>query len=150
MPSYRELLQQVKAEIVEVDARDAQAIDGAAWIDVREQDEWDEGHIPGAVHIPRGNLESRIEGVVGDRSKPLVIYCASGARSAFAAKSLGDLGYEGATSLEGGFTDWKRNGYEIELPKTLSPERRARYSRHLLIPEIGEAGQLKLLESRCC
>jgi molybdopterin/thiamine biosynthesis adenylyltransferase/rhodanese-related sulfurtransferase len=148
MPSYRELLQQVKADIDEVDAPEAQAIHDAAWIDVREQDEWDEGHIPGAIHIPRGNLESRIEGFVPDRTQPVVVYCASGARSAFAAKSLQELGYARPVSLEGGFTDWKRNGYEIELPKSLSPEKRARYSRHLLIPEIGEEGQLKLLESR--
>ena len=132
----------------ELDARQAQAIGNAAWIDVREQDEWDEGHIPGAVHIPRGNLESRIEGFVPDRTQPVVVYCASGARSAFAAKSLQELGYARPVSLEGGFTDWKRNGYEIELPKSLSPEKRARYSRHLLIPEIGEEGQLRLLESR--
>ena len=148
MPSYRELLQEVKAGIAEVDSREAQDIEGAAWVDVREQDEWDEGHIPGAVHIPRGNLESRIEGIVGDRSKPVVVYCASGARSAFAAQSLKELGYEQPMSLAGGFTDWKRNGYEIALPKTLSPEKRARYSRHLVIPEIGEEGQLKLLDSR--
>jgi sulfur-carrier protein adenylyltransferase/sulfurtransferase len=148
MASYRQLLQEVKERIVEIDARDAQSLEGAAWIDVREQDEWDEGHIPGAVHIPRGNLESRIEGVVHDRAQPVVIYCASAARSAFAAESLAQLGYERPMSLAGGFSDWKRNGYEIVLPQTLSPERRARYSRHLLIPEIGEEGQLKLLDSR--
>jgi molybdopterin/thiamine biosynthesis adenylyltransferase/rhodanese-related sulfurtransferase len=148
MATYRELLKQVKDRVEEVDAREAQDILGAAWIDVREQDEWDEGHIPGAVHVPRGNLESRIESVVGDRTRPVVIYCASGNRSAFAAETLQALGYERPISLEGGFTDWKRNGYEIELPRTLSPERRARYSRHLLIPEIGEEGQLRLLDSR--
>ncbi len=148
MASYRELLQEVKQRIVEVEAREAQAIEDAAWIDVREQDEWDEGHIPGAVHIPRGNLESRIEGAVPDRARPVVIYCASAARSAFAAESLTQLGYEQPMSLTGGFSDWKRNGYEIVFPKTLSPEKRARYSRHLLIPEIGEEGQLKLLDSR--
>ena len=88
MATYRELLKQVKDRIEEVDAREAQDILGAAWIDVREQDEWDEGHIPGAVHVPRGNLESRIESVVADRTKPIVIYCASGNRSAFAAETL--------------------------------------------------------------
>jgi molybdopterin/thiamine biosynthesis adenylyltransferase/rhodanese-related sulfurtransferase len=148
MPSYRELLQQVKGEIREVDAAEARAIEGAAWLDVREQDEWQEGHIPGAVHIPRGNLESRVEGVVADRSKPVVIYCASGARSAFAAKALTELGYERPVSLIGGFADWKRNGLDIQLPRVLSPEKRARYARHLAIPEIGEEGQLKLLDSR--
>jgi sulfur-carrier protein adenylyltransferase/sulfurtransferase len=148
MLSYRELLKKTKEEIAEIDAREARDLNDALFVDVRERDEWEEGHIPGAVFVPRGNLESRIEGVAGDRTKPLVIYCASGARSAFAAKSLGELGYENVTSLAGGFTDWKRNGYDIELPKTLSPEKRARYSRHLLIPEIGEEGQQKLLDSK--
>ena len=148
MAGYREILQEVKSRIVEVDARAAQATEGAAWIDVREQDEWDQGNIPGAIHVPRGNLESRIETVVTDRARPIVIYCASGARSAFAADTLAQLGYTQVVSLAGGFTDWKRNGNEFVLPKTLSPERRARYSRHLLIPEIGEEGQLKLLDSR--
>ncbi|MBV8079578.1 MAG: molybdopterin-synthase adenylyltransferase MoeB [Actinobacteria bacterium] len=148
MPTYRELLREVKARIREADAREAQAMDGAVWIDVRRQEEWEQGHLPGAIHVPRGSLESRIEGVVPDRSTPVVLYCASAERSAFAAKSLGELGYENVVSLAGGFTDWKRNGYDIVLPTTLSPERRTRYSRHLLIPEIGEAGQLKLLESK--
>ena len=148
MTTYRDLLAQTKAEISELDAREAQGLDGAAWIDVRELDEWQEGHLPGAVHIPRGFLESRIEAAVPDKTQPVVLYCASAARSAFAAKSLEELGYESVHSLAGGFTDWKRNGLEIVMPRTLSPERRTRYSRHLLIPEIGEAGQLKLLDSR--
>jgi molybdopterin/thiamine biosynthesis adenylyltransferase/rhodanese-related sulfurtransferase len=148
MATYRELLKDVRGRIVEIDARDAQALDGAAWVDVREQDEWDEGHIPGAVHVPRGNLESRIEGIVPDRTKPVVIYCASAARSAFAAESLLALGYERPMSLAGGYVDWKRNGFDIVIPQKLSPEKRARYSRHLLIPEIGEEGQLKLLDSK--
>ena len=148
MPTYRELLKSVKAEVVEVDARAAEALDGAVLVDVRRYDEWEEGHIPGAVHVPRGSLESRIEGVVPDRSTPVVVYCASGERSAFGAKSLAELGYDSVVSLAGGFNEWKRNGHEVVLPVTLSPERRTRYSRHLLIPEIGEAGQLKLLEAK--
>ena len=148
MATYRELLKEVKERIVEIDAREAQDLEGAAWIDVREQDEWDEGHLPGAVHIPRGNLESRIENVVTDKTTPVVLYCASASRSAFAAESLLALGFERPMSLAGGYTDWKRNGLEIVIPKQLSPEKRARYSRHLLIPEIGEAGQLKLLDSK--
>jgi len=148
MATYRELLQETKTEIEEVDAREAQELDGAAWIDVRRHDEWDEGYIPGSIHIPRGSLESRIESRVPDRSQPVVLYCASGERSAFAAKTLAELGYERPVSLVGGFTDWKRNGYEIALPRTLSPEKRARYSRHTLIPEIGEEGQLRLLDSK--
>jgi molybdopterin/thiamine biosynthesis adenylyltransferase/rhodanese-related sulfurtransferase len=148
MPTYRELLQSVKAEIAEIAAPDAQDLADALFVDVRRYDEWDEGHIPGAVHVPRGSLESRIEGVAPDHTSPIVLYCASGERSAFAAKTLGELGYENVVSLAGGFNNWKRDGLEVVMPKSLSPERRARYSRHLLIPEIGDEGQLKLLDSR--
>jgi len=148
MATYRDLLAQTKDEISEVDAAQAGALAGAVWVDVRELDEWQEGHLPGAVHVPRGFLESRIEQVAPDRSQEIVVYCAGGNRSAFAAKTLQELGYEHAHSLVGGFTDWKRNGLEVVVPRTLSPERRTRYSRHLLIPEIGEAGQLKLLDSK--
>src|SRR4051795_8828291 len=148
MTTYRELLARTKAEISEIDARDAQALAHAVWVDVREQDEWQEGHLPGAVHVPRGYLESRIEGVAPDKSTPVVLYCAAANRSAFAAKTLEELGYETVYSLAGGFTDWKRNGLEITMPRTLSPEKRTRYSRHLLIPEIGEAGHVPLLEAQ--
>jgi molybdopterin/thiamine biosynthesis adenylyltransferase/rhodanese-related sulfurtransferase len=148
MPTYRELLQETKSEIDEIDAGAAKALEGAVWIDVREADEWQEGHLPGAVHIPRGFLESRVEGAAPDKSTQVVVYCASAARSAFAAKTLQELGYEHVHSLAGGFTDWKRNGLEITMPRTLSPEKRTRYSRHILIPEIGEEGQLKLLDAR--
>src|SRR5919108_1033224 len=151
MPSYRELLAQAKEEIEEVDAsraRDLLASDHPAVVDVRERDEWDEGHLPGAVHIPRGHLESRIEGAVPDKSRPVLVYCASGNRSAFAAGTLGELGYDHVVSLAGGFTDWKRNGFPFEIPQTLEEAKRRRYSRHLLIPEVGEEGQIRLLESR--
>ena len=152
MPSYRELLQQVRAEIDEVDPAQARALLDSAeppvLVDVREQDEWDEGHIPGAVHVPRGYLESRIEQAAPDRTRPVVLYCAGGNRSAFAAKTLEELGYENVVSLAGGYTDWKRNGFPTQLPRSLDPAKRQRYSRHLLIPEVGEEGQLKLLDSR--
>ncbi|HWB22309.1 MAG TPA: molybdopterin-synthase adenylyltransferase MoeB [Gaiellaceae bacterium] len=148
MATYRELLQRVKAEITEIDAPSIDLKGDAVLVDVRRHDEWEQGHIPGAIHIPRGSLESRIEGLVPDRNATVVVYCASGERSAFGAKSLAELGYLNVSSLAGGFTDWKRNGYEIDLPRSLSPERRTRYSRHLLIPEIGDEGQLKLLDSR--
>jgi molybdopterin/thiamine biosynthesis adenylyltransferase/rhodanese-related sulfurtransferase len=149
MATYRELLAQIRDEIEEIgaaEARDRHA--DALYVDVREQDEWDEGAVPGAIHVPRGQLEQRIEGLVPDRSRPIVVYCAGGSRSAFAAKTLGELGYENVLNLAGGFTDWKRNGYPVETPQSLSPAQRARYSRHLLIPEVGEAGQQKLLASR--
>jgi sulfur-carrier protein adenylyltransferase/sulfurtransferase len=152
MATYRELLQQVKSEIEEVDATQGRALleseQAPLFVDVRERDEWTEGFIPGAVHIPRGNLESRIEAAVPDRSRELVVYCAGGSRSAFATKSLQELGYEHVTSLAGGFTDWKRNGFPIDLPRALDDDKRRRYSRHILIPEVGEAGQLKLLDAR--
>jgi molybdopterin/thiamine biosynthesis adenylyltransferase/rhodanese-related sulfurtransferase len=151
MLTYRELLQQVRAEIDEVDATRVRELVDAGEplvVDVREQDEWDEGHIPGAIHIPRGYLESRIERAAPDPSRPMIVYCSAGNRSAFAAKTLGELGYDDVASLSGGFTDWKRNGFPIQLQAGLDAPRRARYSRHLLIPEVGEEGQLKLLDSK--
>ena len=152
MPTYRELLARVKGEIDEIDPRDAaEALTSAVpptLIDVRESDEFEQGAIKGAVHIPRGNLESRIEAVVPDRGTPVILSCQSGARSAFAAKALQDLGYEHVTSLAGGFSRWKQNGHPWAVPAVLDAERRRRYSRHILIPEVGEAGQLKLLSSK--
>jgi sulfur-carrier protein adenylyltransferase/sulfurtransferase len=151
MATYRELLEEIKREIEEVDAGQANELltaDSPAVVDVRERDEWEEGHLPGAVHIPRGYLESRIEAAVPDRSQPVIVYCAGGSRSAFAAKTLEELGYENVASLAGGFTDWKRNGFPFEIPQALDDAQRRRYSRHLLIPEVGEEGQAKILESR--
>jgi len=152
MPSYREHLQQVKSEIDEVgvpEARDLLAADDRPLVvDVRELDEWSEGRIPGAIHIPRGHLESRIEQAAPDRAQPILLYCAAGNRSAFAAKSLEELGYGNVSSLAGGYTDWKRSGFPTELPRSLDAAKRQRYSRHLLIPEVGEEGQMKLLDSR--
>ncbi len=152
MPGYRELLSQVKEEIEEIDGASAlrllESSDPPAFLDVRERDEWEEGHIPGALFIPRGNLESQVERALADKTRPVVVYCAAGARSAFAAKTLEELGYEDVVSLAGGYTDWKRNGHPTQLSRALAEEQRRRYSRHLLIPEVGEEGQLRLLDSR--
>jgi molybdopterin/thiamine biosynthesis adenylyltransferase/rhodanese-related sulfurtransferase len=152
MPTYREHLARIKSEIEQIDSRAlSEALAGSSpplLIDVREQDEWDEGHISGAVHVPRGNLESRIERTAPDRSEQIVIYCAAGNRSAYAAKTLEELGYEHVSSLAPGYTGWKRDGFPTVLSRALEPAQRRRYSRHLLIPEVGEAGQLKLLDSR--
>ncbi|MGH2935616.1 MAG: molybdopterin-synthase adenylyltransferase MoeB [Gaiellaceae bacterium] len=152
MTNYRELLQQVKAEIDELDVPEARdLLNGAEpplLVDVRELDEWLEGRIPGAVHVPRGFLESRIEQAAPDRSQAILLYCAAGNRSAFAAKTLTDLGYESVASLAGGYTDWKRSGLPTEQPRSLDAAKRQRYSRHILIPEVGEEGQLKLLDAR--
>jgi sulfur-carrier protein adenylyltransferase/sulfurtransferase len=149
MPSYRELLRTLRAEIDELSPGEAaRRADNPLYVDVREREEWDEGHIPGAVHLPRNNLESRAEQAIQERDRPIVVYCSGGNRSVFAARTLEELGYEHVASLSGGFTDWKRNGFPVQLPRVLDAERRSRYSRHLLIPEVGEDGQLQLLDSR--
>src|SRR5581483_1064670 len=129
-------------------AAEAIARPGAVVLDVREPDEYEQGALPGAVHIPRGHLESKIETHVADRSTPIVIHCASGVRSAFAAKTLQDLGYTDVVSLSGGFNKWKDEGRPWITPRTLDASQRNRYHRHLLLPEVGEAGQQRLLESR--
>ena len=116
---------------------------------MRESDEWDAGHLPGAKHVPRGHLESRIEGAAPDRSQRVILYCASGNRSALAAKTLRDeLGYEHVESMTGGNTLWKDRGYDVEVPRTFTPEQRERYSRHFLLPEVGVEGQQKLLDAK--
>jgi molybdopterin/thiamine biosynthesis adenylyltransferase/rhodanese-related sulfurtransferase len=151
-PSGAEYIRQIKSQVDEVDpAQVSEHLgNGIVLVDVRESPEWDAGHIPGAKHVPRGYLESRIEGAVGpDRAQEIVLYCASGQRSALAAHTLADqLGYENVKSMTGGITLWKDRGYKVEVPKALTPEQRERYSRHLLIPEIGLEGQTKLLESK--
>ena len=122
MATYRELLAQVRAEIDEIGAAEARERQGEAlFVDVREREEWEEGAVPGALHVPRGWLESRIEGLVPDRSTEIVLYCSGGSRTVFAAKALSELGYENVTSLTGGFTDWKRNGFEVETPHFAHP-----------------------------
>ncbi len=150
-PSGAELLRHIKSEIDEVGPAVVreQINNGAVLVDVRESEEFAAGHVPGARHVPRGHLESRIEGVAPDRSQHLILYCASGNRSAYAAHTLtDDLGYEHVESMTGGITLWKDRGYEVEVPKTLSAEQRERYSRHLLLPEVGLEGQQKLLDAK--
>jgi len=165
MATGAEIIRQVKERIKEVDPREVRdrlagsphgaSVNGGGpgerpvVVDVREQHEFEEGHIPGAVHVPRGHLESRIEGAAPDRSQPVVLYCASGNRSALAADTLECLlGYENVESMTGGITLWKDRGYDVEVPRALTPEQRSRYSRHLLLPELGLEGQIKLLESK--
>jgi molybdopterin/thiamine biosynthesis adenylyltransferase/rhodanese-related sulfurtransferase len=150
-PSGAELLRQIKSRIDEVDPAEVreQASNGAVVVDVRETEEWGAGHIPGARHVPKSYLESRIEGAVPDRAQHVILYCASGNRSAWAARTLReDLGYEHVESMTGGFTLWKDRGYDVELPRTLTAEQRERYSRHLLLPEVGVEGQQKLLDAK--
>jgi sulfur-carrier protein adenylyltransferase/sulfurtransferase len=151
-PSGPEYIRQIKGQIEEIDpAQVSEHLgNGIVLVDVRETGEWDAGHIPSAKHVPRGHLESRIEGAIGsDRSQRVVLYCASGQRSALAAHTLKqELGYENVASMTGGITLWKDRGYQVEVPRTLTADQRERYSRHLLIPEIGLEGQTKLLESK--
>src|SRR6202047_2060866 len=148
MPSFRDLLQSTKAKIREVDtaaAEEAMTRPGAVVLDVREADEYEQGALPGALHIPRGFLESQVEGKVADHGAPIVVYCAGGTRSAFAAETLGQLGYSDVVSMAGGFNKWKDEGRAWRTPASLSAEQRNRYQRHLLLPEVDVAGPAKLL-----
>ncbi len=150
MASFRELLAQAKAEIREVGTAGGEQLLAEGWtlLDVREPDEYEQGAIAGAVHIPRGQLESSIENRVPDRSTPLVAMCAGGVRSAFAAVTLARMGYSDVVSMDGGFNRWKDEGRAWARPHTLSPDQRNRYQRHLLVPEVGEEGQLRLLDAK--
>jgi molybdopterin/thiamine biosynthesis adenylyltransferase/rhodanese-related sulfurtransferase len=150
-PSGAELLKQVKSQIDEIDPSEVRELigEGVAIVDVRETEEFAAGHLPGAKHVPRSYLETRIEGVVADRDAQIVLYCQSGNRSAYGARTLTeDLGYTNVTSMTGGITLWKDRGYDVVVPRSLSAEQRERYSRHLLIPEIGVEGQQKLLDAK--
>jgi molybdopterin/thiamine biosynthesis adenylyltransferase/rhodanese-related sulfurtransferase len=150
-PSGAEVLRQIKSRIDEVDPSVVreQVGNGAVVVDVREAEEWGSGHIPGAKHVPKSHLESRIEGAAPDRGQHVILYCQSGNRSAWAARTLlDDLGYEWVESMIGGYTLWKDRGYEVEVPRTMTAEQRERYSRHLLLPEVGIDGQLKLLDAK--
>ncbi|MGQ0615988.1 MAG: molybdopterin-synthase adenylyltransferase MoeB [Acidimicrobiia bacterium] len=151
MPSFRDLLNQTKQEIREVDtavADELRSRPGTVVLDVREPDEYEQGAIPDALHIPRGMLESSIESRVTDHDTPLIVHCAGGVRSAFAAKSLTELGYTDVVSVAGGFNKWKDEGRDWRVPQSLTADQRNRYQRHLLLPEVDIAGQLKLLEAR--
>ncbi|MET0687152.1 MAG: molybdopterin-synthase adenylyltransferase MoeB [Solirubrobacteraceae bacterium] len=150
-PSGAEVIRQIKSQVQEVDPAEVSEHlgNGIVLVDVRESDEWDRGHLPGAVHVPRAYLESRIEGAVKDRDARIVLYCASGQRSALGAHTLKELlGYTNVASMTGGITLWKDRGYKVEQPTVLTREQKERYGRHLLLPEIGAEGQAKLLDSK--
>jgi len=151
VPTFREMLANAKSSIREVEPADA-ATDIAAGptevLDGREPDEYEQGALPGAVHIPRGTLETSVEGRIPDKSSHVVVYCAGGTRSAFAAQTMQELGYTDVASVVGGFNRWKDEGREWAAPRSLTPEQRNRYQRHLLLPEVGETGQLQLLDAK--
>ena len=149
--SYQDLLATAREQVPETQVPElAERVgdhDGPLVVDVLEQSEWDEGHIPGAVHVPRGFLESRIGGVATP-DREIVLACASGNRSLLAGLTLREMGFTEVQSLAGGFTRWKQSGQPVEVPRTLSPAQRSRYARHISIAEVGEEGQLKLLGSK--
>jgi molybdopterin/thiamine biosynthesis adenylyltransferase/rhodanese-related sulfurtransferase len=150
MATFRDLLSAAKAEITEIDTATAEdeIASGAVVLDVREPDEYDQGAIPDAIHLPRGHLESQVEGKLLDKNAKVVVYCAGGVRSAFAAKTMQDLGYTDVSSVVGGFGKWKDEGRAWKTPVVLTADQRNRYQRHLLLPEVGVAGQVKLLDSK--
>jgi molybdopterin/thiamine biosynthesis adenylyltransferase/rhodanese-related sulfurtransferase len=149
--TYAELLREARSEIREITPAEADALrerGGIALIDVRETSEWDEGHVPGATHVSKSYLEQEIEAVVPTRDTPVVLYCAGGVRSLFAGQTLAAMGYTNVASMSGGFQAWKGHGLPWSQPVQLTDQQKVRYSRHLLIPEVGSAGQAKLLESK--
>jgi molybdopterin/thiamine biosynthesis adenylyltransferase/rhodanese-related sulfurtransferase len=149
-PSGAEYIKRIREQIQEVDPSDVKPLvgNGVPIIDVREAEEYAIAHLPGAKHVPRGYLESRIDAAVPDRKHRVILYCATGQRSALAAHTLTDLGFEDVVSMTGGITLWKDRGYDVEVPQTLTAEQRDRYSRHVLVPEVGLEGQLKLLDAK--
>jgi molybdopterin/thiamine biosynthesis adenylyltransferase/rhodanese-related sulfurtransferase len=152
MSDLKEILRQAKQQIREVSVQEVRdklnPAQGFTLLDIRESDEWEQGHLDQAIFLPRGFLELRADKMLPDKSQPIVVYCAGGTRSALAAKTLHDMGYNDVYSMRGGFTEWKNNGLPFVSPEKVGKDQMARYSRHLRIPEIGEKGQLKLLKSR--
>jgi len=151
MAGFRDLLAQAKSQIIEIDTNEAAsriAAGGVIVLDVREPDEYEQGALPDALHIPRGHLEAQIEGRIVEKTAPVLVYCAGGVRSAFAAKTLHELGYTDVVSVAGGFQKWKDEGRTWRTPAVLTAEQRNRYQRHILLPEVGVEGQSKLLSSK--
>ena len=150
MSSFHQILRQAKSRIQETDASGAAALltQGYMILDVREPEEYKQGSVPNALHIPRGILESNIENHIPDYEQPIVVMCASGVRSVFATETLHQMGYTTVVSMDGGFNQWKQIGLECENPYTLNSEQRSRYQRHLQLPEVGEGGQMKLLDAK--
>ncbi len=157
MATFNEVISRVKSEIQEIgvdetharlDAAKGDAAKAPVIVDVRERDEYEQGFIGGAEWIPRGFLELKIEDVAPERDRPVILYCAGGVRSALAARSLVEMGYSDVSSMAGGFRAWKNKGLAFDRPRVLSPEQLKRYSRHIMLPEVGEEGQGKLLDAK--
>jgi len=149
MATPRDLLNAAKAEITEIEPQEvAKRLDYYTLLDVREPEEYEQGAVPGAVHVARGQLEFSVEGQLTNKNAPIAVYCAGGVRSAFAAKTLQDLGYSDVVSVIGGFNKWKDDGLVWKTPRTMNSDQRNRYQRHLLLPEVGEKGQQKLFDAK--
>jgi molybdopterin/thiamine biosynthesis adenylyltransferase/rhodanese-related sulfurtransferase len=150
MASYGELLQQARGSVPTIGLEDARGLVGgeAVFLDVREPAEWALGHVPDALLVPRAQVAERIEQEVPDKARRVVVYCARGNRSAIASQTLLARGYTNVENLIDGFVEWERRGFPTIVPSTLPEDQRRRYSRHMLIPEVGEAGQRKLLDAR--
>lgn len=152
MTNFRDLLRQVKDQIEETVPEEVrERLDRGEpfkLLDVREDDEVANGIVPGARHLSRAHFESRVEDVLPDKNEEVVVYCASGTRSAFAARTLSELGYTKVSSMKGGFVRWKDLGYDFKIPRIMSVEQRDRYSRHLILPEVREEGQQKFLDAK--
>jgi len=148
--TYADLLREGRALVPELlpDQAAARAAEGALLLDVREPHEWDAGHVPGAVHVPLGRLEAYIGFAAPDTARPVMVYCATGVRSLAGARTLQLLGYQDVASVAGGLELWRAHGLPVEAPARLTPAQQQRYSRHLLIPEVGIRGQARLLESK--
>ena len=152
MNNFRDLFSRVRSEIDETTPEEVKArLDAGEdlrLLDVREEDEIRRGILPHAAYLSRAHFESRVEDVLQDKDAEVVIYCATGVRSAFAARTLLELGYDKVSSMVGGFERWKGLGLPVDIPRMLDPSQRDRYSRHLILPDVGEAGQLKFLNAK--
>ena len=150
MSTFQELLAQAKSQIDETDPSESETLIAQGWVvlDVREVEEYDQGVIPESILIPQGKIEESIKERIPDHDQPIIAMCAGGVRSAFAAVALNELGYKNVVSMDGGFNLWKQQGRSWVSSQILKPEQRSRYERHISLPEIGEKGQQKLLESR--
>ena len=150
MASSKELLQQARASVPAIGLEEARALMGGdtVFLDVREPAEWALGHVPDAILVPRAEVAERAERELPDKSRRVVVYCARGNRSATASQTLLAQGYTQVENLIDGFVEWERRGLPTVVPSTLPEEQRRRYSRHMLIPEVGEEGQRRLLDAR--
>lgn len=151
--SFQEIMAEARKEVPEVTAQQVNELlknngKSPVMLDVRESDEWRQGHLDGAIPLPRGFLEIKVETTIPDKSTPIIAYCAGGVRSLLAAKAMKEMGYQNVSSMSGGYAAWKNGGFKWVQDFQYTPEQLIRYSRHFLLPEVGEDGQAKLLQAK--